>query len=120
MGTTVILLITLATHPASICPCDSSPVPPPARQETSAISGTVRDSAGGSVQGASVIVRGDGAETRVTTGPDGRFTITGSTARDAVLIVRAAGFAPAEQKLAAGAAHANLDPDLGGRGEAEP
>jgi outer membrane receptor protein involved in Fe transport len=109
MGPTVVLVIALSANPASSCPCPSDGAGGRASQDAAAISGTVRDSAGGSVQGAFVIVRGDGGEAHATTGPDGRFTIPRTTPGDAVLIVRAPGFAPVEQKLSAGAARANLE-----------
>lgn len=66
----------------------------------SPISGVVRDPSGGAVPGATVVVRtAGGAEQQTQTGPDGRFTITGPSAGDATIIVRAGGFAEARQPL---------------------
>jgi iron complex outermembrane recepter protein len=59
-----------------------------------AVSGVVRDPTGAVVQDASVIVRsGPGAEQRVLTGPDGRFTVELTGGGDVTVIVRAGGFA---------------------------
>ena len=56
--------------------------------------GVVRDSTGGAVAGAVVIVRTDsGGEQQTVTGPDGRFTIAAAVGRRVTLIVRAGGFA---------------------------
>ena len=45
-----------------------------------AVTGTVKDTSGGAVAGASVIVRTEsGGEQQTTTGPDGRFTIDNAT-----------------------------------------
>ena len=58
-----------------------------------AISGVVHDSTGGVVSGAAVIVRVGGAEHRVTTGPDGRFTVDTPETGQLTVVVRAGGFA---------------------------
>jgi outer membrane receptor protein involved in Fe transport len=74
------------------------------------ITGVIRDSAGGVVSGAAVIVRdGSGNEQRRTTGPDGRFTITAPSPGEVVLMVRAGGFAPERRTLAAGAPRQNIE-----------
>ncbi len=57
------------------------------------ISGVVHDSTGGVVSGAAVIVRAGGAEHRVTTGPDGRFTVDAPETGQLTVVVRAGGFA---------------------------
>ena len=50
--------------------------------------------AAGVVSGAAVIIRVEsGSEQRVTTGPDGRFSVDVAEARDVTVIVRAGGFA---------------------------
>jgi outer membrane receptor protein involved in Fe transport len=60
----------------------------------SGVSGVVRDEAGGSVSGASVIVLGtNGLERQTVTGPDGRFTLADVPAGSLTMIVRAGGFA---------------------------
>jgi outer membrane receptor protein involved in Fe transport len=57
------------------------------------ISGVVHDSTGGVVSGAAVIVRAGGAERRVTTGPDGRFTVDVPETGQLTVVIRAGGFA---------------------------
>jgi outer membrane receptor protein involved in Fe transport len=60
----------------------------------SSVSGVVRDSTGGAVAGASVVVRSaSGSEQRVTTGPDGRFTVDTAETGELTVVVRAGGFA---------------------------
>ena len=60
----------------------------------STVSGVVRDEAGGSVSGASVIVLGtNGQEQQTVTGPDGRFTVSDVSGGSLTMIVRAGGFA---------------------------
>jgi outer membrane receptor protein involved in Fe transport len=70
------------------------------------LSGVVRDSSGGIVAGALVIVRPDPAsgvaERQAVTGPDGRFTVDAPEAGDLTLIVRAGGFGEARQQIADG------------------
>ena len=66
----------------------------------SSISGIVQDASGGVVSGASVIIRVEsGPEQRVTTGPDGRFSVDVAEARDATVIVRAGGFAEKQERV---------------------
>jgi outer membrane receptor protein involved in Fe transport len=65
----------------------------------SSISGVVHDSSGGVVPGAAVIVRASGSEQRVTTGPDGRFTVDAPGTVDVVIVVRAGGFAEKMQRV---------------------
>ena len=64
------------------------------------VSGTIRDASGGVVSGAAVVVRtaAGGDEQTVVSGPDGRFTLDAAPA-DAVLIVRAGGFAEHRETL---------------------
>src|SRR4249919_3222044 len=57
------------------------------------ISGVVHDSTGAVVSGAAVVVRAGGAEHRVTTGPDGRFTVDVPETGQVTVVVRAGGFA---------------------------
>ena len=65
-----------------------------------AITGVVKDTNGGVIPGASVIVRADsGGERQTVTGPDGRFTIVNAPDAAATLIVRAGGFAEKRQPL---------------------
>lgn len=60
--------------------------------DAQALSGTVRDQSGASIADALVIVRTPGApDVSVRTAPDGRFTLP-NAARDATLVVTAAGF----------------------------
>src|SRR6185436_19330688 len=65
----------------------------------SSISGVVHDSSGGVVPGAAVIVRASGSEQRVTTGPDGPFTVDAPGTVDVVIVVRAGGFAEKMQRV---------------------
>ena len=68
----------------------------------SAVSGIVKDEAGGAVSGASVIVVGtSGSDQRTVSGPDGRFTVAMPPAGDLTVIVRAAGFAEWSQSVPA-------------------
>lgn len=74
-----------------------------------AVTGTVRDSSGTVLSGASVVIRAaSGAEERTVSGPDGRFGATLTSAGDFVLIVRAEGFAEHRQSLSTGAAMQNI------------
>ncbi len=64
------------------------------------ISGVVHDSSGGVVSGAAVIVRtASGPELRVTTGPDGRFTVETTATGEVTVIVRAGGFAEKSERV---------------------
>jgi outer membrane receptor protein involved in Fe transport len=66
----------------------------------SSISGVVQDTTGGAVSGAAVIVRAEsGSEQRVTTGPDGRFSVDVAEASDVTVIVRAGGFAEKAERV---------------------
>src|SRR5262245_60248085 len=66
------------------------------------ITGTVKDSLGGAVAGASVAIRtSSGTEQQTVTGPDGRFTLRMPEGQ-ATLVVRAGGFAEKEQPLSPG------------------
>jgi outer membrane receptor protein involved in Fe transport len=66
------------------------------------LSGTVRDTTGGAVPGAVVVVRtASGSERQTTTGPDGRFTFD-NVPDSGTLVVRAGGFAVKEQPLTSG------------------
>ncbi len=74
------------------------------------VSGVVRDSNGGVIAGAAVIVRSSaGADRQSVSGPDGRFSVTNSTAGEVVLIVRAAGFAEKRQPLPSGSSRRDLE-----------
>lgn len=73
------------------------------------LSGVVRDSAGGAVAGAAVIVRqASGAEQQAISGGDGRFRLTAPPA-DVLLIVRAAGFGEQRQTIARDADRSNIE-----------
>jgi outer membrane receptor protein involved in Fe transport len=63
------------------------------------MSGVVKDSTGGVVSGAAVIVRAaSGSEQRGTTGPDGRFSVEVPESGEVTILVRAGGFAEKRQK----------------------
>ncbi|OFW19185.1 MAG: hypothetical protein A3H97_23720 [Acidobacteria bacterium RIFCSPLOWO2_02_FULL_65_29] len=67
-----------------------------------AVTGVVRDSTGGAIAGASVIVRTSaGIQEQTVTGPDGRFTLEETPEGSATLIVRAGGFAESVQPFTA-------------------
>ncbi|MGH9387629.1 MAG: TonB-dependent receptor [Vicinamibacterales bacterium] len=64
------------------------------------VSGTVRDTSGGAVPGAMVIVRTSaGIEEQAVSGPDGRFILTKGHGAEVTLVVRAGGFAQKEQRI---------------------
>jgi outer membrane receptor protein involved in Fe transport len=66
----------------------------------SSISGVVHDASGGVVSGAAVIIRVESSpDQRVTTGPDGRFSVDVAEARDVIVIVRAGGFAEKQERV---------------------
>jgi outer membrane receptor protein involved in Fe transport len=65
------------------------------------VTGTVTDTTGGAVSGASVILRtASGAERQIVTGPDGRFAFEGAPDGPGTLVVRAGGFAERTVSLA--------------------
>jgi len=68
-----------------------------------AITGVVKDTSGGAVPGASVIVQTTaGAEQQTVTGPDGRFSLEKAPEGAATLVIRAGGFAEKKQPLSGG------------------
>jgi outer membrane receptor protein involved in Fe transport len=74
------------------------------------VTGIVRDSSGGVLSGASVILRTpSGIEERTTSGEDGRFGAPVSSSGDLTLIVRAEGFGEHRQTLAAGASRSGIE-----------
>ena len=75
-----------------------------------AVTGIVKDSTGGAVPGAAVIVRSEsGAEQQTVTGPDGRFTFD-QAPDTGTLIVRAGGFAEKRQPISGGSLDIVLSP----------
>ncbi len=75
-----------------------------------AVTGIVKDSTGGAVPGAAVIVRAEsGAEQQTVTGPDGRFTFD-QAPDTGTLIVRAGGFAEKRQSISGGSLEIVLAP----------
>src|SRR5262245_10691104 len=66
----------------------------------SAVSGIVRDEAGGAVSGASVSVLGtSGPEQQTVTGPDGRFSFNSVPSGGLKMVVRAGGFAEFSESI---------------------
>jgi iron complex outermembrane receptor protein len=63
------------------------------------ITGVVKDTAGGAIVGASVVVKSGSGEEQTVTGPDGHFAIDRAPSGSATIIVRAAGFAEKEMPL---------------------
>jgi outer membrane receptor protein involved in Fe transport len=111
----------LAIHMALTGPlAQSLPLTPPPAVAGIVLTGTVRDGSGRVVPGAIVILRSpSGVERQVTTAPDGGFTITGPASGEAVLIVRAGGFAEARRTLPADNAPSRLDVVLAPAGVSE-
>jgi len=73
----------------------------PAAQPWRVITGVVVDDSGRPVPGASVAIGREGnARLQTVTGAEGRFTISLPPGRDAVLVVRAPGFAESRQTIA--------------------
>ena len=67
--------------------------------QAAAVTGTVKDATGGIVSGASIVVRTDsGTDQQTVSGPDGRFSVEVPDGQ-ATLVVRAGGFAEAQQPL---------------------
>jgi outer membrane receptor protein involved in Fe transport len=67
---------------------------------TTAVTGVVKDSTGGAIAGASVmVVTGAGTLEQTVTGPDGSFTLEKTPEGSATLVVRAGGFAEFTQPL---------------------
>jgi len=76
---------------------------------TGSISGTVQDSTGAVIAGATVVVRDGSSEQRTVSGPDGRFTIDVPASGQVTLIVRAQGFAEKQQPAASGAENVTVE-----------
>jgi outer membrane receptor protein involved in Fe transport len=66
----------------------------------SAVSGVVRDEAGGAISGAAVSVLGTGGpEQQTVTGPDGRFSFNSVPSGNLKMVVRAGGFAEYSESI---------------------
>ncbi len=111
MSVAVLLLLVQLSAPAPAAPCAGCSAGPDqaAAPATDVVTGTVRDSAGGVVSGAAIIVRVSGRDQQTLTGPDGRFTANVPAAADAAIVVRAAGFAEVRQTIAPGAGRLNVE-----------
>ncbi len=112
MFAAVLLLLVQIPAPAPAAPCAgcvAGTAQSAAPTEAGAVTGTVRDSGGGIVSGASIVVRVSGSEQRTVTGPDGRFTASAPAAAEVSIVVRAAGFAETRQTIAPGARRLNVD-----------
>jgi outer membrane receptor protein involved in Fe transport len=72
------------------------------------VTGVVRDSAGGAVPGAVVVVRVQGVDTEVVSGKDGRFTASVPGGGEIVVVVRARGFAESRETIRAGGSTGDL------------
>ncbi len=97
-----------AGAPTMRCGCMDGQAQAASPDPALAITGTVRDTDGGVVSGASILVRGGTRDQTVASGPDGRFT-TRAPSGDVVLIVRAPGFAELRHTLASGSSRTGLD-----------
>ena len=73
------------------------------------VGGTIRDSAGGAISGAAIVIRSGLREQHVVSGADGRFSAATSATGEIEVVVRAPGFAELRQTIAAGAPRTNLD-----------
>ena len=82
----------------------------PAQATASTITGLVRDVSGGVIRGAEVVALPvTGAEARVLTGDDGRFTVTLDGTGVVVLLVHSPGFAEGRQTIEVGANRLDLE-----------
>jgi outer membrane receptor protein involved in Fe transport len=75
----------------------------------SALTGVVRDAAGGNIPGATIVARAGGHEQQSVTGADGRFTISIEPGAEVVITVQAAGFAEATRTIRPGANATGLE-----------
>ena len=108
-------LAVLTAFAAYAAPVTAQPVAPagqvsPVPATASTISGVVRDVTGGVIRGAEVLALPvTGAEARVLTGDDGRFTVTPDGTGAVVVLVRATGFAEGRQTIEIGANRTGLE-----------
>ena len=108
-------LAMLAVFAACATPAAAQPVAPaaqpsPVQASPDTITGVVRDVTGGVIRGAEVIALPvTGAEARVLTGDDGRFTVTPSGTGAVVVLVHSRGFAEARQTIEVGSNRLNLE-----------
>ncbi|MEP6917721.1 MAG: TonB-dependent receptor, partial [Acidobacteriota bacterium] len=112
MVTAVALLVMQAAVPvpAACLTCLSFATQAAAQSpDATTVTGTVRDSEGLIVSGASVIVRTPGREQHTVSGPDGRFTVNAVGSADIVIIVRASGFAELRQTIPSAGSRSNLE-----------
>ena len=102
MNVTFALLIALLTAPQQTG-AQGTPAP-------HSVAGTVKDSSGSALPGASIVVRtASGAEERTTSGADGYFTARVTGDGELLLIVRAEGFGEHRQKFSNGLAAENIE-----------
>src|SRR5688572_19495186 len=98
MRTALVFALCLALSP----PASGSEAPSAGGAAQAAVSGIVKDEAGGAVSGALVLVIGSsGLEQQTVSGPDGRFTLAMPPTGDLTLTVRAGGFAEWTQPVPA-------------------
>ena len=108
-------LAVLTGFAAYAVPVTAQPVAPagqvsPVPATASTISGVVRDVTGGVIRGAEVLALPvTGAEARVLTGDDGRFTVTPEGTGAVVVLVHATGFAEGRQTIEVGANRTSLE-----------
>ena len=73
-------------------------------QAAPAVSGVVKDSSGGAISGAAVLIQTpSGVQQQTVTGPDGRFTFDTTPNGEATLVVRAGGFGEAQRPISGSA-----------------
>lgn len=109
----VLLLLVHVTGHSSVVPCgecsEAAAQAASRPADAASVTGTVRDSAGGVVPGASVVVRAQAREQQTVTGADGRFTASAPESSDVIVIVRAAGFGEIRRTIAAAAARTDIE-----------
>ena len=103
------LYVSAVAIPEVPCGCAGGAQTAQAANGGSSVGGTIRDSAGGVVPGAAVVIRAGAQEQRVWSGADGRFTGPAPAADEVLILVRAPGFAELRHTIAAGAPRVNLD-----------
>jgi outer membrane receptor protein involved in Fe transport len=107
-GVVLFVYVAVAT-PTIPCACAVEDAQATQADADRPIFGTIRDSAGGVISGAAVVVRSGGREQHVVTGPDGRFTAPASASGNIEVIVRAPGFAELRRTVGADAPRGSLD-----------
>ena len=107
-GVALLFVQVSVTVPALSCGCTDG-VQATRPDAGSQVGGTIRDSAGGVISGAAIVIRSGVRDQHVVSGPDGRFTAATPATGEIEVVVRAPGFAELHRTIAAGAPRTNLD-----------